>query len=1093
MSSQNLKARIKASGIYNMSRQPCARLSRWLVGKTAKCTDTGFNFMDTKNYGARRNRKTQNGHKHSGNERDNGRRGIEHCLKTNGKVITEIQGSKSSRAEANVQDVITVNDLSMPRDSPRIRNSTGFMMIDTDYYVHDWRPLLSYDKVVGMYTFSPIHVAGVDRDSPYTIQDDTVLYSVSGGGNWHHKVWDWRKTGEFITVDEPGRVCNRRGRFLKSLGFRRKHVYKKAVIGIPDTPNRTIVWLLPQWSYMTHKFLPKVMLNEQEPSRLTYSAEGRPSWNFIQYNDGQELMVSLGYKGGQAHVEMPKWQYDILINLPNAGAVSSRMMACHYSAMSVSLFQQYYRNAEYDTNMSVVLGAPYELNPTPFVPQLGVSDDTFPHTWRAIGPPLLEESSMVPLIKEKSSFESSVDFRVLKNVNKLLPPNWLDAYVHEFLECLVPRAGKGIPADWDEAVEDLDKPSQVALIRNILETLGEPPMHMIEGFIKNEPTSKPNRIISSFPDVRYLVAMTRLTLPFREEILHEQPWFMPGKDPKQIAEEVCEYARSIQVPAEGDYSNFDGTVSEWLQENIINAAYLRWLDPRFRQEFQPLLRMLISCPARAKRFNMLYEAGPGIKSGSPTTCDGNTMLNAFLQYVAIRRSDRTTTPRVAFRLIGLAFGDDSLFDDKYKHEWLYVAKKVGMNLKIEPYDVEKGITFLARVYPDPIATTTSFQDPKRTMMKLHLTSRQKTVPLADAATDRLEGYLVTDSMTPIISTYCRKMISHHASEASSLAKRARRHDHNRDKPYWVYGRNDGKAWPQNRDDLDLVIDCMAARLGIDRDHLLAYEDHLMATSYDDIKPLKIGDGELAGKNNIYPTTGTIAPTDNPLVILDHDHKGLPRDGSRHNHAHRCTACDTIFYHSHVIKSVEESKKFLHICKTCRAKRKGPGASVKLNSPHLIKTTALISSDKHGKDDGVELERPAPVTQSAARLPESASNKRPKPKRGPRSAGAQPRGRGQSSASDQLNRSSLHEAESGAANEEANGKRRTNGRNRRNIGRIGDSRVRSVPTLSTNADQPTTGVETSPLDPAKSNGQATRSSHVRGKRKARKRKARPTNA
>ena len=134
-------------------------------------------------------------------------------------------------------------------------------------------------------------------------------------------------------------------------------------------------------------------------------------------------------------------------------------------------------------------------------------------------------------------------------------------------------------------------------------------------------------------------------------------WFCPGLTPSQISDRVQEYCAGVEFPLEGDFSNFDGSVSAWCQRHVMNAVYHRYFG--YDPDLVSYTDMLISCPARAKRFGFRYEAGFGVKSGSPTTCDLNTVLNAFIQYAAVRMTMTELPPADAYRLIGLAFGDAS--------------------------------------------------------------------------------------------------------------------------------------------------------------------------------------------------------------------------------------------------------------------------------------------------------------------------------------------------------------------------------------------------------------------------------------------------
>jgi len=293
----------------------------------------------------------------------------------------------------------------------------------------------------------------------------------------------------------------------------------------------------------------------------------------------------------------------------------------------------------------------------------------------------------------------------------------------------------------------------------------------------------------------------------------------------EIATRVQEYVSSVGCPAEGDYTNLDGTVSAWLQRRVMNAIYLRYFHESYHKDLVPFLDMLISCPARAKRFGFQYDAGVGVKSGSPTTCDLNTVCGAFVQYTAVRDALPELSPDEAFRSIGLAFGDDGLFDRRFKNPWSRNAERLGLTLKVEDYRPEQGVCFLARVFPDPMNTLTSFQDPLRTWRKLHLTTRDPNISLATAAVDRVEGYLVTDALSPVTSDYCRMVQRLWGPSSESLEVRQQRKTYTKEQPYWL---TIGGSWPQRVEDVDLMFACMSARTGVDIEKLRDTVERLRA-------------------------------------------------------------------------------------------------------------------------------------------------------------------------------------------------------------------------------------------------------------------------
>jgi len=151
-----------------------------------------------------------------------------------------------------------------------------------------------------------------------------------------------------------------------------------------------------------------------------------------------------------------------------------------------------------------------------------------------------------------------------------------------------------------------------------------------------------------------------------------------------------------------------------------------------------------------------------------------------------------------------------------------------MKLKVERCQPETGITFLARVFPNILETLTSMQDPLRTWRKLHITFRNPLIPIADAAVDRVEGYLTTDAHTPIISEYCRMVQDFYGNTAASAEIRNARQDHLKEQNYWA--RHADEGWPQNPQDDELMMKCISARVGMDQHTLVHFRQQLQTAA-----------------------------------------------------------------------------------------------------------------------------------------------------------------------------------------------------------------------------------------------------------------------
>lgn len=762
-------------------------------------------------------RASDNGHPVSGAVRDAARTLIMDAIDALGGKKFEISpGKRTSYDGRFVHQHYAVDDLHAPVQQEYPVAGEVVVCIDVDYYLTNPDDYFGVECPIILHTFSPRKVAGMDGDSPFRIMGDEVHYQVSGGANWTHQVWDWCGFGEFLEFNV--RITNVWQWLLSCVGIR-KVLYQKVHHARPwsDCRDRALVWCLPQRTCYRFTWL-KHDLHARRLKRIKFSDDSRPGWNsLVSLDDDNQLMISFGRQGEDATVEMPKVHFDVLMGLQSSQSVTSRMIGFKYTDPAVlALTGQYYRKGVADAPDCHRVARPSNVR----VHWPAAIEAELPETSaRSYAGALVTDENLVPMIKRWEVLSTSLERRVEFVRNSKVPPRKYQRYAEEFVRLVVPIAGEGVPLSLEGTAEQLDKPSQVLAVKQIWETVDMPCRRLIECFLKNEPCMKPGRIISSFADARFLLCFSSYTLRFRDEVLHSednQKWFCPGSTPERIAERVTEYVSRVDEPSEGDYSNLDGSVSSWLQRRVMNAVYLRYFHRRYHKDLVVYLEMLVNCPARAKRFNFQYDAGVGVKSGSPTTCDLNTVCGGFVQYCAVRDTLPDLEPKEAFQLLGLAFGDDGLFDRRFRNAWVRAAGALGLTLKVEPFVPAEGVCFLARVFPDPWNTTTSFQDPLRTWRKLHLTFRDPNIPVATAAVDRVEGYLVTDSLTPVTSDYCRMVVRTLGPSAESVEVRHSRKTVDREKPYWL---TVGGSWPQAERDVPLMLQCISARTGIDAEKL----------------------------------------------------------------------------------------------------------------------------------------------------------------------------------------------------------------------------------------------------------------------------------
>nr|UQB76085.1 RNA-dependent RNA polymerase [Flumine nodavirus 14] len=792
-------------------------LQRAVVDKTKTPVKVNFYPLDSlRSVNPRRS--SENGHAVSGAVRDAARRLIDESILNAGGTKFEINPNPQSSTGARNHFHFAVGDLSQDFANDKPADDAFIVGIDIDYYIREPDVLLQYMRPVLLHTFNPLQVSGFDADSPFTIVNNMVDYKVSGGNSWKHSVWNWCEAGEFIasrvefTWRDWFRTLPLRLIGMEKVGYHKIHHSRPWT----DCPGRVLVYTLPQCTVWRFRWIPSE-IHVRKLERITYQDNTKPGWNRIEHvSNDNKLVVSLGREGEHAQVTIDKEQLDMLQGLSATQSVNARLIGLGYKDPQFSsLIIQYYTGKKVVTPLSPVIYKPT----MPRVHWPVTSDADVPEvSARQYTHPIVSDSMLMPMIKRWETMSESIERRVTFVANDKKPSDRIASIAAEFVELLNGGIKDLVPLSIEETIERLDKPSQQLQLRAVFETLDVKPRELIASFNKNEPGMKSSRIISGFPDILFILKVSRYTLAYSDNVLkadHNKHWYYPGLNPTQIADQVCNFVSDCDGQViETDFSNLDGRVSGWMQRSLAQRAMIQAFLPEHRDEIKSFMDVIINCPAQAKRFGFRYEPGVGVKSGSPTTTPHNTIYNAGVEYTALKFTYPTADKNDLYQLIGPKCGDDGLARAEIRQTINRAAKAYGLELKVERYDPEQGLCFLSRVFIDPLNTNTTIQDPLRTLRKLHLTTRDPTIPIADAACDRVEGYLCTDFHTPLISDYCKMVLRLYEPKASSDDVRGKRRSRNKEKPYWLTC--DG-SWPQCPDEAPMMKQIIINRTGIDSD------------------------------------------------------------------------------------------------------------------------------------------------------------------------------------------------------------------------------------------------------------------------------------
>jgi hypothetical protein len=263
-----------------------------------------------------------------------------------------------------------------------------------------------------------------------------------------------------------------------------------------------------------------------------------------------------------------------------------------------------------------------------------------------------------------------------------------------------------------------------------------------------------------------------------------------------------------------DFSKFDGSISYFLRI-VERKFYLSCYEKKYHEEFLRYLDNDIDVKSKTQN-SVTYNSGSSRLSGSAITTEGNTIVNAFVDYCALRLQKQS--PEKAFKHIGLKYGDDGLCSAKTITK---VCMDLGLKIKIEKAKKGEPITFLSRIFIDPWRTTTSFQDPIRFIPKISVTTSQ--LPDQLALANKIYGYHVTDPLTPIIKGMVRRYL---VTDNIDL-------EHDRE----IKRKVRLGPWPQDKADEDDILQIFARVANIPIQDLVDYDtlksDHITTDTYGD--------------------------------------------------------------------------------------------------------------------------------------------------------------------------------------------------------------------------------------------------------------------
>lgn len=776
--------------------------------------------------------------------------------------FTPYSVSKAPADAAGSRLYYGTKDLIQPMQNDDITPTTAFMMIDVDYHA-DMDYWLSFARPLIMYTARPEQLSGRTEDFSWRFVGDMLDMQVAGGANYQHRLW--RYEGDHMEIiDRAGRLIT----------------YAIEQRTVPGDEFHRFIYLVPQsvTEPFAHEHLRQLLgcFTRFWPSIVNYIPTSY--WTLGPFHPMQRFSpsgqmynalsdtVSLAVDGSYHSVELPASVFEAVQE-----RTSKKITPVTTGDVERILTQNKVPNPSIMApTLTGLLNIPLIRNVIPTSSVVGTFKPTgkeattdIPDTGYAATTPLVSVPATFAS-KDRNADSATIRGRVKKYTNRIRPPGEFARWAVEFIAELVPEEAVGCPIDIMAVREAQDKPAQRARF-DLAEwhfSIEEP--NELKAFIKTEPyalPSDPRNITTNATNTTVLLSC--YTIPFKFAVLKEQDFYGPGMTPAETIERLGDLTRTGAISS--DYTRFDGTISEWLQRNIVMAAYNRWCRLEDRPYLKTLLDGVFIREAKTKTGKQ-YDPGWGTRSGSPITTDGNTMINAFVSYCSFRSLG--CSHRTSFDRLGVYCGDDGLvpLDFELGVALSTVSSQLGLIVEVA-YHTKGPYPYCGRYFIDPATTVASLQDPLRTLAKINM------VPISSltreqAITNRAVGYLVTDRNTPLIGSYCQRVLEITGLSAKHCTGEERF--------------KQSQAWPYDPTDQGLIMAAFCELTGLTGEELERFEGLLAQTAdLDDFPvlfetefrvklPVIFGDELMAPPGTHNPIDDGNQPEHQPQRLLRED-------------------------------------------------------------------------------------------------------------------------------------------------------------------------------------------------------------------------------
>jgi len=652
-----------------------------------------------------------------------------------------------------------------------LANKHLLCFMDVDMYLDMPNFLSTNDNPVLISTFQPHTVAHNDGDYSFTFdRQSTVRYYVSGGAIYEHKVWNYTFDNLMCIKTCFGIPYSARLYLVDRITVCSNH----DVILFAPTLRLNFLSILAQY-FLSTPVLKRFDLLRGTHHRLLVSTKdglkmstGVPN-QFVcatipAHTDDTIANIAANTKSfTRAAIETLLYK-DVDSNLTNKETSSTlydyhlastlKMTPTEYAIYVVSRFTRVMFNQPTPCR---VASNPY-VQPTVRRYQFGNYDPDAKPSMLAFMSPLYDGAYAPD--KTIGNERRAVEKRITAVASNAKMNDFFRTVVVEFIHHLFPTPHFLVVLDDETVFERQSRPSQRKIIEEA-DITGNP-KRIISTFIKAEAYAKPSdpRLIStynavdkvSYSKVIYALSDWMKTLPF----------YAFSKPPTEVDLCVVRTCSNATTVTATDFSRFDGTISE-IGRFFESSLLLRAFRPEYHSLISELHRHQYNLTARCT-LGTTYQQGTARGSGSPETSAFNSLYNMFATYLAHRTTiigSGFILPDSAWKLtqLGLYGGDDGLSVNLDVKQYETACTSIGLNVKANPIKHGNfGITFLGRVYGPDVwkGDTSNCADIPRQLAKLHTTHPRSGVTPEQILVDKMTGFFLTDSNTPIIGPFATK-------------------------------------------------------------------------------------------------------------------------------------------------------------------------------------------------------------------------------------------------------------------------------------------------------------------------------------------------